>query len=155
MEQLIEGEWFVRFQKNRMAPESILLEQLISLDEHMDPKVKYFSGEATYSKDIQIDEVGNFILLDLGDVKNLVEVWINGAYVQTLWKSPYKVDITSYVHKGVNQLECKVVNSWVNRLVGDQQPGAKVSTFITMPLFRKESPTEKSGLLGPVKLGFY
>ncbi|MFM1913353.1 MAG: hypothetical protein RIR51_1191, partial [Bacteroidota bacterium] len=154
-EILVEGSWMVNFQKNRMAPESIQLDELKSLDEHSDPNIKYFSGEATYSKEIELNQIGHSIILNLGDVRNLVEVWINGQYVQTLWKSPFKVDIASFIHKGKNKIELKVVNSWVNRLVGDQQPNANVSTFITMPLFRKESPTEKSGLLGPVKLELY
>ncbi|MEN9949728.1 MAG: hypothetical protein RLY85_480, partial [Bacteroidota bacterium] len=72
--------------------------------------------------------------------------------VATLWTPPFAADITRYLKAGKNKLEIKVVNSWVNRLVGDAQPGAKKITYIAMPLFRPDSPLQESGLLGPVVL---
>jgi hypothetical protein len=63
-------------------------------------------------------------------------------------------DITSFLHDSINNIEIKVVNSWVNRLIGDVQPGAKRITFIVLPLLNENSPLEESGLLGPVKLEF-
>jgi hypothetical protein len=38
----------------------------------------------------------------------------------------------------------------VNRLIGDQQPGAKQYTFTTFKPYTKDSPLQPSGLLGPV-----
>jgi len=70
--------------------------------------------------------------------------------VATLWKKPFKVDITDALKMGKNTLEIKVVNSWVNRLIGDAQANAKKITFTTLPFFQASSPTEESGLLGPV-----
>jgi len=87
-----------------------------------------------------------------GDVKNLAEVYLNGKYVQIVWKKPFVVDITNQFNIGKNTLEVKVINSWVNRLVGDAQPGANKITFIPMPLFRADSKTEPAGLLGPVTI---
>ena len=91
-------------------------------------------------------------MLDLGDVKNIAEVTINGKNIITLWKKPFETDISNYLKIGKNTIEIKVVNSWVNRLVGDMQPGAKKIGFITMPLFKADSPLESAGLLGPVQL---
>ena len=80
------------------------------------------------------------------------EVYINGKNAGIIWKQPYQTDISSYLKVGKNTLEIKVVNSWVNRLVGDMQPGAKKIGFITIPLFKADTPLEPAGLLGPVQL---
>lgn len=152
--QSIEGPWKVQFQKDRSAPSEITLTNLISLDKHENQGVKYFSGAATYSNKYELLSIarGESIKLDLGDVKNLAEVYINGQKVSTLWKKPFIVDITSPLKMGKNTIEIKVINSWVNRLVGDVQAGANKITFTSFPLVRPNSPTEESGLLGPVKV---
>ncbi|MEY2792324.1 MAG: hypothetical protein RJA76_316 [Bacteroidota bacterium] len=150
----IESPWKVSFQKDRSAPSEITLKELISLDQHSDPGVKYFSGEATYTNKIEVNAFakGEKVEIDLGEVKNLAEVYLNGKYLKTVWKKPFVVDITDNFNIGRNTLEVKVINSWVNRLVGDAQPGANKITFIPMPVIRADSKTEPSGLLGPVKI---
>ena len=90
--------------------------------------MKYFSGSATYTKTIQAPadwfKPGAHLWLDLGDVENLADVAVNGKSLGILWKAPYKVDVTSALKPGSNQLTIKVTNLWVNRLIGDQQPDA-------------------------------
>jgi hypothetical protein len=50
-------------------------------------------------------------------------------------------------------VEIKVTNLWVNRLIGDQQPGTtKKITYTTMPFYKRDAPLLPSGLLGPVKV---
>jgi hypothetical protein len=89
--------------------------------------------------------------IDLGSVKNVAEVFINGKSMGTVWKTPFKVNITEGVKKGLNTLEIKVTNLWVNRLVGDAQPDVKTkTTFTTMPFYQANAPLMSSGLLGPV-----
>ena len=61
------------------------------------------------------------VYLDLGDVKNLAEVSINGKPLGILWKAPFRVDATGAVTDGTNHLEIKVTNLWPNRLIGDQK----------------------------------
>jgi len=148
----LEGPWTVKFQKDRSAPDEIKMDQLMALNKSEIEGVKYFSGAATYVNRIDVMNIakGEKIELDLGEVKNLAEISINGLLVATLWKKPFKVDITDALKMGKNTLEIKVVNSWVNRLIGDAQANAKKITFTTMPFFQASSPTEESGLLGPV-----
>ncbi len=148
----LEGPWTVKFQKDRSAPNEIKMDQLMALNKSEIEGVKYFSGAATYVNRIDLMSIakGEKIELDLGEVKNLAEIFINGVSIATLWKKPFKVDITDALKMGKNTLEIKVVNSWVNRLIGDAQPNAKKITFTTMPFFQATSPTEESGLLGPV-----
>ena len=69
------------------------------------------------------------------------------------WKKPFRLDITEALKPGTNTLQIKVTNLWVNRLVGDAQPGVTNKiTFTTMPFYRADSPLLPSGLLGPVRI---
>jgi hypothetical protein len=151
----INGPWHVHFQKERGAPEkAVSFENLVSFTTSSDYGIKYFSGTATYMNTFEVNALNENvrIILDLGDVKNLAEVTINGKSVGVLWKKPFQTDISKFLKIGKNTVEINVVNSWVNRLVGDMQPGAIKIGFTTMPLFKADSPLEPSGLLGPVQL---
>ena len=132
-------------------------DQLTSYTENNDAGIKYFSGTATYTKTITISAKSlvksSKIWLDLGAVKNLAEVTVNGKSLGVLWKTPFRVDITDAVKAGDNKLEIKVINLWVNRLIGDAQPGANSKiTYTTIPFYNAASPLSPSGLLGPVKV---
>jgi hypothetical protein len=153
----LEGAWDVAFQPNRGAPVHAALPSLSSWHENSDPGVKYFSGTGTYTKTTQAPadwfQKGARLILDLGDVKNIAEVAVNGKPLGILWKAPFRVDVTSAIQPGVNTLEIKVTNLWVNRLIGDQQPdAARKYTYTAMPFYRADSALLPSGLLGPVRL---
>lgn len=90
--------------------------------------------------------------VDLGDVKNLAEVTVNGKDLGQTWHAPYLVDVTSALKPGANQITIKVVNTWVNRLIGDQQPGATQYTFTAVKPYKANSHLVASGLLGPVTI---
>ena len=153
----VEGAWEVAFQAERGAPARITLPRLSSWHENPDAGVKYFSGTGTYTKTIQAPaawfKTGTRLLLDLGDTKNLAEVTVNGKPLGILWKAPFQVEITGALKPGANALQVKVTNLWVNRLIGDQQPGAaKKYTYTTQQFYRADSPLLPSGLLGPVRI---
>ena len=91
--------------------------------------------------------------LDLGRVKNLAQVRLNGRDLGVVWCPPWRVDITSALKASDNQLEIDVVNWWPNRLIGDRAlPPEQRLTWTTWNPFNKESPLLESGLLGPVTL---
>ena len=153
----VEGSWEVSFQAERGAPAKITLDRLSSWSESADAGVKYFSGTGTYTKTIQVpaDWVKSDarLWLDLGDVKNLAEVSVNGWPLGIVWKTPFRVEMTGAMKPGANELEVKVTNLWVNRLIGDQQPNvAKKYTYTSQQFYRAESPLLPSGLLGPVRI---
>jgi hypothetical protein len=77
-------------------------------------------------------------------------VSVNGKTLGVVWHAPYRIDVTSALKPGNNELTIKVVNAWVNRLIGDQQPGATKITFADVKPYRANSPLLPSGLLGPV-----
>jgi hypothetical protein len=154
---VIEGAWDIAFQANRGAPARVTLPALASWHENSDPGVKYFSGTGIYTRTIQAPadwfRNGARLVLDLGDVKNIAEVTVNGKPLGVLWKAPFRVDVTEAIHPGANQVEVKVTNLWVNRLIGDQQPDVTQKyTYTAMQFYRADSPLLPSGLLGPVRL---
>jgi hypothetical protein len=151
----VDGPWNVRFQPGRGAPDSIRLDTLQSLSENAAPGVKYFSGEATYSTTFALPgrvSAGKPVFLDLGRVADIAEVRLNGKVVGTAWHAPFRVDISRAVREGVNQLEVRVADRWVNRLIGDAQPGAQRVAYTTFSPYLPNAPLLPSGLLGPVAI---
>ena len=153
----IEGSWKLNFQKDLGAPAEISVDKLASWTDNTDTGVKYFSGTGTYSK--MINASANWfkkdaqVWIELGDVKNLAEVMVNGKSLGVVWKKPFRVDVTGALKAGKNTLVIKVTNLWVNRLIGDQQPGnGKKYTYTTEAFYRADSPLLPSGLLGPVRI---
>lgn len=90
--------------------------------------------------------------LDLGEAKEVAEVSVNGTLAGYAWHAPCRIDIGSTARPGRNQLQIRVANLWVNRLIGDQQPGATRITWTPMPTYLKSAPLRRSGLIGPVTL---
>jgi hypothetical protein len=151
----IGAGWDLAFQPDRGAPPSLRIDKLQSLTESADPGVKYFSGTVTYRTSFKLPrgaKPGAPFMLDLGKVGDIAEVTVNGHPVGYAWKAPYRVDIGQAVKPGDNAVEVKVADLWVNRLVGDAQPGAKKLTFTTMPTYQASAPLRPSGLIGPVTL---
>jgi hypothetical protein len=145
----------VSFQAGRGAPPSVSIDKLSSWSDNQDAGVMYFSGTATYTKTIKATadwfRKGAEQWIDLGDVKNLAEVIVNGKSLGIVWHAPYRVDVTGALKKGVNEVTVKVTNAWVNRLIGDEQPNVKTKyTFADVKPYKADSPLLPSGLIGPV-----
>jgi hypothetical protein len=152
----LTGPWKLTFQSGRGAPDSITLDDLSDWSRSDDPGVKYFSGVGTYTKTLQASpewfQKGSRLWIDLGKVRNLAVVTINGKDLGQAWHAPYRVDATSALEPGANEITIQVVNAWVNRLIGDEQPGATKLTFADVKPYKADSPLLPSGLLGPVTL---
>jgi hypothetical protein len=153
----ISGAWDISFQKDRGAPAVAKMSELSSWTDNADNGIKYFSGTATYTK--TITALANWftkdaeLWLNLGDVKNLAEVIVNGKSLGIVWKKPFRINVTSALKPGNNKIEIRVTNLWVNRLIGDAQTGVTNKiTFTTMPFYQANSPLLPSGLLGPVTM---
>ena len=148
--------WSVSFQSERGAPAGEHIEQLSSWTKSAEPGIKYFSGTATYRQSLPVPaswfHTGQRLELDLGVVKNLAQVSLNGQSLGMLWKAPFRIDVTSVLHTGANQIEIQVTNLWPNRMIGDKQPGARAIAFSTFDPYQADSSLLESGLLGPVSL---
>ncbi|MBR5925336.1 MAG: hypothetical protein IKZ60_07705 [Bacteroidales bacterium] len=151
--QTIDGPWEISFQAGRGAPASAVFDNLSSWTESPVPGIRYFSGTAVYRKSFIFEPREGRFELDLGKVCNIAEVKLNGVHLRTLWRTPFKVDITDALKAGENLLEISVTNLWPNRLIGDEQPGVKQRiTYTTWPFYKAGDPLLPSGLLGPVRI---
>ena len=155
----VQGPWVVTFDSARGAPEGPQqFDGLRSWTTSTNPGIRYFSGTATYATEVDLPSTafrpGQRVELDLGAVKEMAEVLVNGQPVgEVLWKPPYRVDITPALTRGPNRIEVRVTNLWPNRMIGDLQPEAtRTYTFTDFRPFTKDSPLLESGLLGPVRL---
>ncbi|MBT8044323.1 MAG: hypothetical protein KJO79_05175, partial [Verrucomicrobiae bacterium] len=154
----IAGPWTIRFPADRGAPAEVVFPKLLDWTQHADSGVKYFSGTATYHKEFKLSEeqvsAATPLLLDLGVVKEVAKVRVNGKEAGILWKQPYRIDVSQWVKPGLNTLEIEVTNTWNNRLVGDQNsaPEDRITRTNMSVKFKPKSPLLPSGLLGPVSL---
>jgi hypothetical protein len=153
----LDGPWDLSFEPNLGAPAQTTLDKLTSWSDSSDEGVKYFSGKGSYTKTIDASAdwlvKGSHLWLDLGEVRNLAQVSVNGKSLGVEWKPPYRVDITSAVKPGKNMVEITVTDAWVNRIIGDRQSTASKSYTFTSPKFyRADSKLVPAGLLGPVKI---
>ena len=170
----LTGPWQVQFDPQWGGPaKPMAFDQLIPWNQHALEGIRYYSGEATYRLKFNAPEGGRpsaRVYLDLGVVDKLARVKLNGKDMGIVWTPPYRVEITTPLQKTENQLEISVVNTWVNRLIGDQQPANKGVrqlkwdtgllegrsfaagryTFTTVDDYNASSPLQDSGLLGPV-----
>jgi len=153
--QMPDG-WLVNFTNKGFGPyKSVLFKLLEDWTRNSNDSIKYYSGAATYHHSFKLSKVnkGERVLLNLGNVVAVAKVIVNGTDIGGLWTAPYKVDVTNALVTGKNELEIKVVNNWINRLIGDHH--LSVNEKETWMYYNSHDPNvdlQPSGLLGPVKL---
>jgi hypothetical protein len=158
--QTIEGPWTVHFDKAWGAPDSTVLPELISWTDHKNPGIKYYSGMGKYQKTFSYDmnialTEDQKVYIDLGEISEMAELWLNGQSMGITWAKPFRFDVTRYIKNGKNDLTVEVANTWCNRIIGDAITGEKyTSTNITrVDRFTWDQvPLNPSGLLGPVTI---
>jgi alpha-L-rhamnosidase len=170
----LDGAWEVAFNPALGGTPAITFSQLIDWTQRPEEGIRYYSGIATYRKTFALPEsaLTSSTFLDLGTVRDICRVRLNGQDLGTVWTAPWRVDITGVGRATGNQLEIEVVNSWVNRLIGDQHPANKGVrtlawpsgllsasnypagryTFATHNHFNASSPLRPAGLIGPVSI---
>lgn len=133
---------------------NIVLDSLIDWSQSTDEAVKYFSGTAVYKNrfDLYRSAAQERVLLNLGKLSAMAEVFVNGKSAGTVWTAPWQVDITDLLQAGENNLRIEVVNTWVNRMIGESRlPASERSSWMNYNLYKPDSPLQSSGLLGPVQ----
>jgi hypothetical protein len=156
----ITGSWTVNFDPQWGCPEPVEFPELADWTEHADERIKYYSGAAVYNKTFSIDftpEKDKSYCLQLEDVKDvgIAVVTVNGTEKKPVWTKPFRVDISNDLKTGDNTLHVKVVNSWYNRVAGDELSPDKprfTSTNIDLDNEIRKIRLEPSGLLGPVRI---
>ena len=186
--QEVTGAWTLDFPVDwyagGSAVKTVELPALADWTTLADPDLKFFSGTATCRKTLAVTPpaAGTSLFLDLGDVKHFADVTVNGRACPTLWKPPFRVDVTDAAASGALDLVVRVTNLWPNRLIGDDfkpedctfDPAAPLmqrhlngwpsfirenrpspsgkATFATWKHWTKDDTPLPSGLLGPVSL---
>ncbi len=179
----IQGPWRISFPPDRGAPSEIALTNLIGLQRNENADVRFFSGTAVYRTSFEVSSDAlnrwNRLWLDLGRVAVIAEVRVNDHELGSLWRPPFRLEITDAVHAGSNDLEIRVTNLLANRLIGDEElpveseydprthairrfpewfsngepkPSGGRTTFSTWKFFDRGDPLVESGLLGPVRI---
>ncbi len=154
----LAGPWTVKFDPKWGGPESATFEQLVSWTARPERGIKFYSGTATYTKtfdlpDSAIRNPRSALFLDLGNVRELAEVKLNGKSCGITWSPPFRVDISGAVKPWANQLEIEVVNFWPNRIIGDASlPLAQRRTRTNIRKLTADTKLMESGLFGPVKI---
>jgi len=127
---VVEGAWQVEFPHGFLpnllakgAAEKVEFGELVSWTEREEKDINYFSGTAVYRKQVKLPELakGTRVVLDLGRVKEVAEVTVNGKRYESLWRPPYSVEITDVIGGATLEIEIRVANLWVNRLIGDDR----------------------------------
>ena len=156
----LNGTWDVRFPKNLGAPENIKLDKLQSWTTYSESGIKFFSGTASYTKTFNIPvnylQNGNKLILDLGKVGDIANVYVNESSLGICWKPPYTFNVTDALQTGENLLNIEITNQWTNRIIGDSKLddeskilNEKKGAFY---FFGPPPPLEESGLIGPVTI---
>jgi hypothetical protein len=158
--QALDGGWTLHARTEGLrspATSPIALDRLRSWTELEPPEVKYFSGTLEYSRTLELtgDRFGatRRLWLDLGEVREIAQVVLNGRDLGILWKPPFRADITEAARPGENRLVVRVTNFWPNRIIGDLAlPEDRRVTRTNIRKFEPDSPLLPSGLIGPVRL---
>ena len=171
--QKFQKSWDVSFNPRWGGPEKVTFDKLTDWSQNDNEGIRYYSGSATYVQ--TFDYVGandKELFLDLGNVKNIARVTLNGKELGIVWTSPWRAKITEPLKKEGNTLEIEVINLWANRLIGDEflpDDGIKGGrwpewllkntprtsgryTFTTNRYYKKDHPLLESGLMGPVRI---
>ena len=113
-------EWTVTSFTGKNPPRAPLaFPKLVGWNISSDEKLKYFAGRAMYEKRIDLSDVSEPCVLDLGDVRELANVWVDGQFLGCLWEAPYRVALPASAIGKIVTLRVEVINTWPNRLIGD------------------------------------
>lgn len=149
----LNGPWELAF-NGLNAPKPMQMNFLQDWTISADNTLRYFSGTAHYKTTFTMAQKPDQpITIDLGKVMVMAKVKINGQYIGGVWTPPYRLDITSGIKEGTNTLEVEVANNWMNRLIGDLNlPENERTTRTIINPWKKDTPLQSSGLIGPVTI---
>jgi alpha-L-rhamnosidase len=173
----LSRQWKIAFGQSTMSTD---MDQLASWTE--DAKTRFYSGLATYRKSFELPQrdlqPGTELLLDFGagkpetlpsppgennmkayleaPVREAAQVYVNEKLAGVVWRPPYRLDVTQYLHAGANELRIVVGNTAINELAGQPLPDYRLLWDRYGKLFEPQGMQNlhplPSGILGPVVL---
>lgn len=152
----LSGPWMVDFANKKIGPDQPVYQaSLVDLSKNDADNIKYYSGTMMYSTKFNLDQIpkADRVYLDLGDVKVIARVKINGVDAGGIWMFPWIVEIKRLLKPGENTIEVEVANLWRNRLIMDSRlPAEKRFTWTVITDLKPDEATPPSGLIGPVTI---
>lgn len=151
----LQGSWKVYFNPRWGGPGEVTFESLSDWSKNTDSRIRYYSGTAVYRKTISLSkpDSGAMVLLQFPNLASMARVFLNGKEVSTVWCSPWEADLTPFILKGENLLEIEVVNSLVNRMVGDASLAEnKRFTYAYPEIVTSQTSLVSSGIIDQVTL---
>lgn len=148
------GEWDVTFESAFKTPSPVRMATLDNLSDNTNDSIRYFSGTATYTTSVSLDRAGRgeHMFMAFDNVGTMAKVYINGKYAGGVWTAPYRLDVTDFVKNGRNDVKVEVVNTWVNRIVGDMNlPESERETYLFVNHLNAKTTLPPSGIIGKVK----
>ena len=182
--QTLSGSWQVEFQGKYGLDKTFTFDNLINWKDSTNKAIQAYSGIASYRQtftvnDDLIDDTHQ-VYLDLGNVSDTAQVFINGKEVGVTWIAPFKLEVSDFLQRGDNDIRVDVASSWINRMITDEAypdtsglwddkgnmvktmpawytenkplPQGKRQTFTTYKFINKTDPLVDAGLIGPVTL---
>ena len=134
-------------------PAPITLHRLQDLSTHTNDSIRHFSGTATYTTVANLKKASKdqrmYICFD--KIAAMGKVFINGKYAGGVWTTPYRLDVTDFIKDGENDIKIEVVNTWVNRIIGDlKSPREDQQVYCFINPYNPGSQLPQSSILGPV-----
>jgi hypothetical protein len=145
-----------------------------------DAASRYFSGVATYGKEIDLSPAqlaASRLVLDFGagtplasapkvpagmramldsPLREAAQVFVNGRRAGAVWHPPYSVDVTGLLRPGRNRIEVRVANLALNALAGQALPDYRLLAARYGQRFVPQDTAlivaQPAGMLGPVTL---
>ena len=163
----LDSSWQITFDPKWGGPGQVEFSKLENWINRAEKGIKYYSGKATYRKKFDLNhkadtaikpgEKGERLFLNLGNVKNVAEVRLNGKNLGILWCAPWRIEITDVCKVKGNTLEIGVINLWANRVVGDlnlpkEKRFTQTHDGFRFDMLQSTTPLLDSGLLGPVRI---
>ena len=145
-----------------------------------DEGTRYFSGVATYEKDVTIPatlfqqsrslrlDFGNGIPLTPQSLRNGMQAWlespvreaavvyINDVRAGAVWCPPYSLEVRKFLRPGQNKIRILVANTAMNHMAGRSLPDYRLLNLRYGERFQPQDMDKvqalPSGMLGPVRL---
>ncbi|HUQ64765.1 MAG TPA: glycosyl hydrolase [Flavitalea sp.] len=164
----IQGSWTIEFTKGGpVLPGKQIITSLGSWTDLAGDDVKRFSGTARYSINFTKPEASSSKwILDLGQVNETAEVFINRKRIATLIGPVYQVVVDDSLLQKENTLEVYVSNLMANRIIDMDKQGIEWKKFYDINFAARDRKNKNkqglfdasewkpmlSGLTGPVSL---
>jgi hypothetical protein len=145
-----------------------------------DADTRYFSGVATYEKEIEVKESmlqeGIAVHLDFGEgqaipvqplkagmqawfdppVREAAVIYVNGQRAGAVWCPPYAIDLKGLLRPGENKLRIVVANLALNYMAGHRLPDYRLLNLRYGERFQAQDMDKvkpmPAGLLGTIRL---